>query len=64
MPWDVYEWHGWATLRKSPASLDAVGAWGAVRVVAVVGLIAVRFPGPGLLNHDDGTSWWSGPDAA
>jgi hypothetical protein len=64
MLWDVYEWHGWATLRKSPASLDAVGAWGAVRVVPVVRLIAVRFSGTGAGDYDDGTPWWSGPDAA
>jgi hypothetical protein len=39
--------------------LSAVSAWIAVRVVPVVRLIVFRFPGPGLLNHDDGTSWWS-----
>jgi hypothetical protein len=38
-----------------------VGAWIAVRVVPVVRLIAVRFAGAELVNHDDGTSWWSGP---
>jgi hypothetical protein len=32
-----------------------------VRVVPVVRLIAFRFPGAGLVNHDDGTSWWSEP---
>jgi hypothetical protein len=44
--------------------LSAVGAWVAVLVVLVVlvvRLIAFRFPGAGLLNHDDGTSSWSGP---
>jgi hypothetical protein len=40
---------------------SAVSAWIAVRVVAVVCLIAFRLPGAVLLNHDDGTSWWSGP---
>jgi hypothetical protein len=43
------------------AAFPAVGVWVAVRVVPVVRLIAFRFPGPGLVNHDDGTSWWSGP---
>jgi hypothetical protein len=34
-------WHG--------CGFSAVGAWVAVRVVPVVHLIAVRFPGPALL---------------
>jgi len=41
-----------------------VGAWVAVPVVTVVPvvpLIAFRCSGSGLLNHDDGASWWSGP---
>jgi hypothetical protein len=32
-----------------------------VRLVPVVRLIAFRLPRGALLNHDDGTSWWSQP---
>jgi hypothetical protein len=40
---------------------SAVGVWVAVRVVPVVRvvrLLAVRFPGGGLLNHHDGALPW------
>ena len=53
-PDDLFSWTFTCAGRPRPAG-------SAVPVVPVVRLTAFGVPAGGLLNHDDGTSWWPGP---